>query len=88
MEDRTRSILVGIVLTAGALTISAATASAQSTGSSPSPTPTTSLPFDDGPSRGSSTSTGGCHGMDMPDNGGMTPDSGTGAGSASGAALT
>ena len=48
MEDRTRRIVVGIVLTAGALTLSAATAGAQGTGSSPAPA--TSVPFDDAPS--------------------------------------
>jgi hypothetical protein len=94
MEDRTRRIVFGIALTAGALILTATTAGAQSTGSPNPPAPHSSLPFDDGPTSGSTSGStndgsmyGGCHGMDMPDTGGASGSTGTG-GTASAAQLT
>jgi hypothetical protein len=63
MEDRTRRILFGAALTAGALALSATTAGAQSTGSSDRPAPRSTQSFDDGPSQHGSMA-GGCSGMD------------------------
>jgi hypothetical protein len=73
MEDRTRRILVGVGLIAGALALTATTAGAQSTGATTPTAPHSNAPFDDGPSRGGGTSagdmSGGCHGMDPGDAG-------------------